>query len=415
MRGLDDTMRFSKPPVTSDTISLIPGLPSTFRYVSAHPGMEHKPGIGPVSWFVEDNGAHKTERASTITDPDIPAPYTLTYPGTDRPVNGYYTEDIPDSIWGPMLLDVVRRVEKTVPEIQATGLFPTPFSSDPVKEMDAITQQVIWIYTAGFFGNDYTKDEFVNKTYQEAERSMGVPVEELPEEQRSALKTGVDQFWASFTATGTAAKLIDTKAGLDNTGISEEGEDYLYNLVIRKKEGCKCDSISYRLLVERGGFPILDSRVPGNRNPRVYVDDLTYDESFNILIGDIRVHCACGISPCQFYPEKSPEPETTPSTGIVGSLKAPFDRERGGQADIRIVDDGAKAAGPTGNLNCKMENGGWIDEDRSEYGFTLKITDDRAKNPAVFQRFQIVSWCDLENCLYTRCSEYITISFINIK
>lgn len=407
---------YAEPPVVKDTISLIPGKVLEHTYATAHPGMEHLGGVPRGTWYISDDGAHRSERADEITTLGIPDPYVLTVPGTEVPITGYFTEDIPDSVWAPILLDVVRKVEQTVPEIQSTGLFPTPFSADPVKEMDATTQQVIWIYTSGFFGNDYTKDEFVERTYKEAEASIGVPVEDLPAEQQTALKTGVDQFWATYTATGLAAKLIDPKTDMSSSGISSEGQDYLYNLTIRKKQGCKCDSMSYKLLVERGGLPIINNvRFNAKRNPRIYVDDLAYGEDFYVLISEINVDCTCGTAACQCFPEKEKKEGEEGRFFDMNKLKAPFDREKPGQVDINIQDDAPPTASSTGNLNCKMTNGEWLDEDRSEFGFTLAPVNEKTKNPAIFQRFQIVTWCDLEDCLYSRCSEYVTITFVNIK
>lgn len=411
----EEYISMDKPPVVKDTVTLIPGNPVLHSYAKSHPGMEHIGGVPIGTWYVADDGEHRAKRADEISDPDIPYPYTVNIPGSGDPVVGYFTRDIPDSVWAPILLDVVRSIENTAPEIQSTGLFPTPFSSDPEKEMDAITQQVLWIYTSGFFGEDYTKDEFVDRTYKEAEATIGVPIDDLPDDQQSALKNGVDQFWATYTATGVAAKLIDPKTDLSATGISGDGQEYLYNLTIRKKQACQCDSISFRLLVERSGLPIIDNvRFNAKRNPRVYVGDLSYGEDFYVLIGDIRVDCSCGIAACPFYPEKKKKEE---AGKIFDQLKmrAPIDRERAGQVDINIQDDAAPAVSSTGNLNCKMTNGQWIDEDRSEFGFTLTPLNEKTRNPAIFQRFQIVSWCELEECLATRCAEYVTITFVNIE
>jgi len=149
------------------------------------------------------------EYESTSTS-DSDAPIIITWPGTDIPVGGTLVPGENPKQFAPVIVEVFEEVTEAVDVIQHSGKYSTPFSADTVKEDQALTQNVIWIYTAELSGNTYEKEDFGTNLYKQFETTTGRTVPSLPEEQKEKIDEGIDDFWNVFTAVGVEAKVLST-------------------------------------------------------------------------------------------------------------------------------------------------------------------------------------------------------------
>ena len=163
----------------------------------------------------------ETSPGFTRVEPDEDEVFIPTYPGTDRPIPGHLDPSKDKVTIAPVLIEIVREVESGS-DIILGPLFPTPFGYDTLKEKETVRQHTIWIATSHIEGDPYEKEDFTNNTYREFENQTGVPVVQLEEEDKEQLDTGIDAFWETFTATGLAAKVVETSDSETGQALGEE-------------------------------------------------------------------------------------------------------------------------------------------------------------------------------------------------
>jgi hypothetical protein len=133
------------------------------------------------------------------------AEVNITYPGATMPIGGTLDKTTDMAKIAPLLVAMVQRIEAVTPIIQED--YPTPFQGDLLKEREAIIQQSVWIFMAHLRGEAYTQEDFAAKVEQEFQQRTGTVASGLPPAQQAKLTTGIDNFWAAFLASGTAAKV----------------------------------------------------------------------------------------------------------------------------------------------------------------------------------------------------------------
>ena len=133
---------------------------------------------------------------------------TPVWPGSDTPVNGTLDIDKNPVDFAPVVVAVVETIDSAAEVILTSGIFPTPFTADPPREKDAVTQQTIWVTMGVLTGDEYEKDDFSGNVYEQFESNTGIGVDAIPEEDKNKLDSGVDQFWDAFMATGAQAKVL---------------------------------------------------------------------------------------------------------------------------------------------------------------------------------------------------------------
>ena len=131
-----------------------------------------------------------------------------TWPGTDLLVGGTANVDKFPQTFAPVIVQLLQELERAVGVVQQNPALATPFSTDPLREREAVIQQVIWIYMGALTGSPYTKPVFSKKIKEQYQRVAGglASSEEQKEEQN--LGQGVEDFWAAFVATGVEAKVL---------------------------------------------------------------------------------------------------------------------------------------------------------------------------------------------------------------
>jgi hypothetical protein len=141
--------------------------------------------------------------------PHVPADGPIiTWPGTDVPVGGTFVAGETPQHFAPVIVKAYEEITSAVKTIQNNDEYSTPFSPDSVKEYEALTQNVIWIFAAELSGGEYKKDDFATNLYKQFESTTGRTVASLPAEQKEKIDSGVDDFWNVFTAVGVEAKVI---------------------------------------------------------------------------------------------------------------------------------------------------------------------------------------------------------------
>src|SRR6187401_3562031 len=173
-----------------------------------------------------------TSDISTITSsqhfkPGKPdADIKINWPGTDTPVGGIFGSGMETTYMAKVLAKVLEQTQDAGKLIQSNVNYGTPFSPNPEKERESITQQVIWIYTSALKGKAYKKEKFSENVYHQFEDRTGTTVASLAADQKNEIDKGIDQFWKVFTATAVQAKVISTNTALSpssntaNTAVS---------------------------------------------------------------------------------------------------------------------------------------------------------------------------------------------------
>lgn len=134
-----------------------------------------------------------------------------TYPGTSTPLP--YTIDVnqfPQTA-APLVFEVLDNITAAVDDMYSEGTVPrTPFAGNPEKEREALIQQTFWIYTSLLnpADDDYSKDDFAERTVNQFTETMGVEADEIPAATQEQLNQGISQFWDSFEAVGVQAKVL---------------------------------------------------------------------------------------------------------------------------------------------------------------------------------------------------------------
>jgi hypothetical protein len=153
-------------------------------------------------------------------------PLITTYPGTD--VIFPYTIDItehPEEA-APILFEVIDLITETYDSLRENDLIVTPFSFDKEKERKSVIQQTFWIYTSILGDEDpYDITDFESKMEEQLESNTGQDIDEMDEQVREQLTTGVNQFWNAFTLVGTEAKVISSEPSPPPPPVLEVEED----------------------------------------------------------------------------------------------------------------------------------------------------------------------------------------------
>jgi len=110
--------------------------------------------------------------------------------------------------FGHLVLDAAFSLSKTVNEMQAGQQLITPFTGSLKREMEALMQHSIWIYTATLEGRVYSKDDFYEKLRDELMAQTGLEYDDMPIEIKNSLLSGVEQFWAAFLKLGEKAMVF---------------------------------------------------------------------------------------------------------------------------------------------------------------------------------------------------------------
>jgi hypothetical protein len=135
----------------------------------------------------------------------------ITWPGTDIPVGGSIDPVNFPERFAPMLVEALDRITKTFDEMALRGNIHTPYHQEPDLQREAVIQQTFWIFTATITGEPYRKEQFHIKVIEQFEDNSSSSMETLPEKEKEKIETGVDEFWKTFTAVGTEAKLLSKK------------------------------------------------------------------------------------------------------------------------------------------------------------------------------------------------------------
>jgi len=139
--------------------------------------------------------------------PGIVSP-TPVIPGTDSPMPFPVNPDQYPALAVPLLAEALNRIAQTYDALKPQGGILTPFSGNPEKEREAVIQQTFWRYSSALSGVNYHKEDFRNNTIRQFEQSTGKPVSQIPKPQQDKIDQGVDDFWNTFEAVGTEAKVL---------------------------------------------------------------------------------------------------------------------------------------------------------------------------------------------------------------
>ncbi|MCB0652486.1 MAG: hypothetical protein KDC85_14515 [Saprospiraceae bacterium] len=142
---------------------------------------------------------------------------TCTFPGTDIPMSGYIDPGKDPATLAPMIVRAVMVIKEATIRVQENPAFVTPFSRDSVRENQALEQQATWVFMGAATGTGYSKEDFSTVVYNQFENNTGKSVDQLPEEQKEKVDSGVDDFWDSFMAVGVEAKVIKVKTEEEET------------------------------------------------------------------------------------------------------------------------------------------------------------------------------------------------------
>lgn len=162
----------------------------------------------PLTYFKPEDIPSITGSGIFQSKPSKDSSIIITWPGTDIPVNGYFSPEEKPEVIAPVIISALESIENAAAVIITSGEYKTPFSSNPELEYSSFVQQTFWMTTSGFFGNEYKEEEFAENVYTQFESNTQTTVSSLPPEQKQELDKGIKQFWGGFTATGLKAKVI---------------------------------------------------------------------------------------------------------------------------------------------------------------------------------------------------------------
>lgn len=228
--------------------------------------------------YIPSGGQYQPYIVPTVTTATVPPGATA-----NIPVKGYCTDIFtppvpsghtmpPFSDWttpgqdptSAALLDAIGNISTAYDNLKNEGSITTPFSGNPEKERESVIQQTFWIYAAGLSGRKYTKEDFKTNTIKQFETSTGLNFEKTDEKTQSNVYTGIDQFWNTFSAVGTEAKVLP-KAGNGPGETVPIGNENCSTCLDDGK--CECGDISFDLLVTHYSLKIQNG---GNKNKREY-------------------------------------------------------------------------------------------------------------------------------------------------
>jgi len=110
--------------------------------------------------------------------------------------------------FGLLILDAAFSLFTAVAELQAQNQLTTPYSDSQKREKETLMQHSIWIYTAALEGKVYSREDFEHKLKEEIQRQTGMSFEEVPNEIKSSLEEGAEQFWEAFFLLGDEARVF---------------------------------------------------------------------------------------------------------------------------------------------------------------------------------------------------------------
>jgi hypothetical protein len=131
-----------------------------------------------------------------------------THTGVLPPVN--INPDTHPELAAPYYLQALEAITNTYDGMKEKGNITTPFSGNPEKERESVIQQTFWIYTSATRQKPYTKEQFTERTYAQYENSSHINPSNLSTDKKQQLDKGIDDFWNTFQAVGTEAKVLNT-------------------------------------------------------------------------------------------------------------------------------------------------------------------------------------------------------------
>lgn len=169
----------------------------------------------------------------------------------------------------PKLLEALREISLQYDKLKDAGKITTAFSANPEKEREAVIQQTFWIYTSELRQKPYIKEDFKTQTYKQFEEKSNINPATLPKDQKEKIDRGIDDFWSTFQAVGTEAKVLN----------STKPEDKPYVPAISGPEVKPCDCGECRLIegqrigiyLNKYGEPFTGDSIPWSTN-HVFID-----------------------------------------------------------------------------------------------------------------------------------------------
>lgn len=178
------------------------------------------------SWITPDNAAPLPQPGEELSSgsgwvpvEDVKPGLQPTYPGWSLTIPGRIDPDEVPSGAAPVLFEALRQIRNTVDELYANGeVPPTPFAGRPNKEREALIQQTFWLFSSLLnpSDEDYTRNNFAAQTWRQFIEARGDTAHIAPE-ARSNVENGIQDFWNSFEAIGTKAKVLKEVSGQETT------------------------------------------------------------------------------------------------------------------------------------------------------------------------------------------------------
>lgn len=155
-----------------------------------------------------------------FTEKDCPK-YTMSsfpvLPGTDYILTFPVDVEKYPAVGVSLLLDAITKITIEYDRQKEKGIINTPFSGNPEKERESVIQQTLWRYSSSLEGNRYEKNDFQDNTVRQFEKNSGKKFDQQPTAQQQKLVQGVDDFWDTFEAVGTEAKILSRPPDVPTT------------------------------------------------------------------------------------------------------------------------------------------------------------------------------------------------------
>ena len=132
-------------------------------------------------------------------------PIIPTFPGTDLPIPGTIDIDENPELFAPIVVRIVEEIEDAVTVIQGNPDAGTPFSGNPEKERESITQQTIWTTMGIITGHPYERQKtFADNVYEQFETNTGSPQSSsLNEDDKEKIDAGGGRFLECIHGNGS--------------------------------------------------------------------------------------------------------------------------------------------------------------------------------------------------------------------
>ncbi|NOT51585.1 MAG: hypothetical protein HOP10_09935 [Chitinophagaceae bacterium] len=163
----------------------------------------------------------------------------------------------------PYLLQALNGISDRYDKLKTEGKITTPFSGSPEKEREAVIQQTFWIYTSELRKKPYTKEQFITRTYEQFEEKNNIKPITLPKEQKEKIDKGIDDFWNTFQAVGTEAKVLNVPSKPEDKPFTPtvSGPD------VKPCDCTKCEVVTpMRIIDKETGKEITKDSVPWMAN-----------------------------------------------------------------------------------------------------------------------------------------------------